>query len=196
MAKRGPKSDAGRAAVRLNALRHGIFADSPVVAGLEDEGDWQEHLQGTLDSLVPQGHLEQELAQRIALLLWRLRRVARYERQAIEIAQERIVYAIHPQPTTVEMAKILAHLGGTVEADPEETLRQEAESVARRRAWAVRERLLPGDEVIARVTRYEAHLHRQLLQTMHELEAMQARRLGAATPLARLDVVETGAPHN
>lgn len=87
MAKRGPKSVAGRAAVRLNALRHGIFADSPVVAALEDEGDWQEHLQGTLDSLDPQGHLEQELAQRVALLLWRLRRVARYERQAIEIAQ-------------------------------------------------------------------------------------------------------------
>ncbi len=36
--------------------------------------------------------------------------------------------------------------------------------------------------------RYEAHLHRQLLQTMHELEALQARRQGHATPLARLDV--------
>jgi hypothetical protein len=83
-------------------------------------------------------------------------------------------------------------MSGTVD-DPEETLRQEAESIARRRAWAARERLLPGDEVIAKVARYEAHLHRQLLQTMHELEAMQGRRQGAVTPLARLDVVETRA---
>lgn len=90
------------------------------------------------------------------------------------------------------MAQILARMTGTVD-DPEETLRQEAESVARRRAWAARERLLPGDDVIARVTRYEAHLHRQLLQTMHELEALQGRRRGAVTPLARLDVVETSA---
>ena len=82
---------------------------------------------------------------------------------------------------------------GTVD-DPEETLRQEAESVARRRAWAARERLLPSEEVIAKVTRYESHLHRQLLQTMHELEAMQGRRQGAMTPLARLDVVEASAP--
>ena len=192
MAKRGPRTDAGRAAVRLNALRHGISADSPVIAGLEHEADWQAHLQGTLDSLTPAGHLEQELAQRIALLLWRLRRVARYERQAIEVNQDRIVHQIHPGETTVEMAALLAHMAGKV-ADPEQVLREEADSVDRRRAWAVRERLLPADDVIAKVTRYESHLHRQLLQTMHELEAMRARRQGAVTPLARLDLIDTAA---
>lgn len=36
--------------------------------------------------------------------------------------------------------------------------------------------------------RFEAHLHRQLLQTLHELEARQARRQGEQAPLARLDV--------
>jgi hypothetical protein len=42
--------------------------------------------------------------------------------------------------------------------------------------------------------RYEAHLHRQYIQTLHELEALQARRRGERTPLARLDI--TGAPRS
>jgi hypothetical protein len=44
--------------------------------------------------------------------------------------------------------------------------------------------------VLERIPRYEAHLHRQLMQTMHELEALQARRRGEVTPLGRVDVVE------
>jgi hypothetical protein len=32
------------------------------------------------------------------------------------------------------------------------------------------------------------HLSRQLYKTLHELEALQVRRLGGAAPLARLDV--------
>ena len=40
--------------------------------------------------------------------------------------------------------------------------------------------------------RYESHLHRKYIQTIHELEAMQGRRQGSKTPLARLDIL--GAP--
>ena len=42
------------------------------------------------------------------------------------------------------------------------------------------------------ITRYEISLHRQVIQNLHELEAMQTRRKGGTSPLARLDV--TGAP--
>ncbi len=47
--------------------------------------------------------------------------------------------------------------------------------------------LLPANKV-EKLVRYEAHLGRQLFQTLHELEAMQARRRGERSPLARLDV--------
>jgi hypothetical protein len=40
--------------------------------------------------------------------------------------------------------------------------------------------------------RYEVSLHRQCIQMFHELEAMQTRRKGGSSPLARLDV--SGAP--
>ena len=42
--------------------------------------------------------------------------------------------------------------------------------------------------LLDKVARYEARIHRQLLQTMHELEAMQARSKGERSPLARLDL--------
>ena len=38
------------------------------------------------------------------------------------------------------------------------------------------------------VQRYEAHLHRMFLKDLHELEALQSRRRGDATPLARVEI--------
>jgi hypothetical protein len=57
---------------------------------MEREEDWEEHLRRTLDSLAPSGHLEQVLAERIALQLWRLDRVARYERETLAIGLEEV----------------------------------------------------------------------------------------------------------
>ena len=49
-------------------------------------------------------------------------------------------------------------------------------------------RMLPDDHTLAKIMRYEAHLHRQYIQTLHELEAIQLRRQGGQSPLARLDI--------
>jgi hypothetical protein len=51
-----------------------------------------------------------------------------------------------------------------------------------------RERLLPDEKTLEKVARYEAHLSRGLYKALHELEALQVRRAGGASPLARLDV--------
>ena len=54
-------------------------------------------------------------------------------------------------------------------------------------------RLLPSGEILKRVMRYEARLHRQLIQTLRELEALQARRNGQRiSSLTQLDV--SGSP--
>jgi hypothetical protein len=52
----------------------------------------------------------------------------------------------------------------------------------------VRERILPDDKTLEKISRYEAHLSRQLYHALHELEALQTRRLGGNAPLGRLDV--------
>jgi hypothetical protein len=51
-----------------------------------------------------------------------------------------------------------------------------------------RERLLPDDKTLEKVSRYEAHLSRLFHKSLHELEALQTRRSGGVAPLARLDV--------
>jgi hypothetical protein len=57
-----------------------------------------------------------------------------------------------------------------------------------------RERMLPEANTLQKLTRYEAHLSRQLLQALHELQRLQAVRGGRAVPLpAALDVVVDGA---
>jgi hypothetical protein len=65
---------------------------------------------------------------------------------------------------------------------------QAAEQVERDLQRMSRERLLPDEKTLEKVTRYEAPLSRGLYKAMHELEALQARRTGGAAPLARLDV--------
>ena len=71
--------------------------------------------------------------------------------------------------------------------------------VLRRRVTAKKdhlrqERMLPKANTLQKITRYEAHLSRQLLQALHELQRLQAARDGRAVPLpVALDVVVTGA---
>jgi hypothetical protein len=51
-----------------------------------------------------------------------------------------------------------------------------------------RERLLPRVEILEKIARYEAHFSRGLYKAIHELEALQTRRLGGSVPFARLEV--------
>ncbi len=61
----------------------------------------------------------------------------------------------------------------------EQTRKVEKQILEKRRA-----RILPSREDMAKVGRYEAHISREL----HELEALQTRRLGGKAPLGRVDV--------
>ena len=95
----GPRTEEGKAVVSRNAIRHGLTAQSAVVVPfLESEEDWEAHRLGTLESLRPEGHLETVLAERVALQLWRLGRVTRYEREhmtrEIERAEAGIVQSV------------------------------------------------------------------------------------------------------
>jgi hypothetical protein len=85
----GPKTEEGKEVVRWNAARHGIRSPAPVVPGIEKKEDWEAHAVGVLESLKPEGHLETVLAERVALLSWRLHRVTRYETESIALYQEK-----------------------------------------------------------------------------------------------------------
>ncbi len=143
--RRGPRTEEGKSHVRLNAVTHGLCAITPVIPGVEREEDWEAHRAGVVESLAPGGHLETVLAERVAFLLWRLRRVAAYE--------------------VAELVEVHKRCGNGSD-----------------RVY------LPPEKKVDKLVRYEAHVSRVLYQTLHELEALQARRRGERAPLARLDV--------
>jgi hypothetical protein len=90
LAKGGPATQEGKEVVKWNAVQHGIRSPAPVVPGVEKKQDWEEHRHGILESLQPDGHLELVLAERVALLSWRLHRVTRFETESIALYQEQI----------------------------------------------------------------------------------------------------------
>src|SRR5918994_4564092 len=271
----GPNTEVGKEVVRWNARRHGISSPAPVVPGLEKEEDWQGHKDGILENLAPVGQLEINLAERVALLSWRLHRVIRYETGAIAISQETIEDDIHerdrflsalrhkgfesthpedirfeakyykqiysalrrfptlgpdktlkgddassvvwsvlieaqkakgeeidsedldlpgvPEDEAIEElpAMKVADVRGCVEAiaahvslDPDDLLElatneasyqarhaaRKLEEVKKEISRKVRERILPDEATLQKISRYEAHLSRQLFACLHELE--------------------------
>ena len=90
VAKKGPATQEAKEVVKWNATQHGILSPAPVVPGVEKREDWEEHRGGILESLQPQGHLELVLAERAALLSWRLNRVTRYETETISLSQQKL----------------------------------------------------------------------------------------------------------
>jgi hypothetical protein len=76
----GPKTHQGKLNVSRNATKHGILSLRPVVAHFESEQSWQRHREAILESLAPEGGLEEALAERVALCSWRLNRIIAYTR--------------------------------------------------------------------------------------------------------------------
>jgi hypothetical protein len=93
---------------------------------------------------------------------------------------------------------VVSHREAVVEKAPKvRELTRKAQALRRRvKAAEDRERLrrlLPEPVTLDKVLRYEAHVSRQLLQTLHTLERLQAARAGAAVPVpAALDVTVNG----
>jgi len=71
----GPKTPEGKAAVRYNAMRHGLLSTDLLLPG-EDEATLKELSDHLRDQLQPAGELERLLVDRIISSAWRLRRLA------------------------------------------------------------------------------------------------------------------------
>jgi hypothetical protein len=74
----GPKTPEGKAAVSLNALKHGLLSQEILLRG-EDQEALRELDECLRNELQPVGELENLLVDRIIAAYWRLRRVGRIE---------------------------------------------------------------------------------------------------------------------
>jgi hypothetical protein len=84
----GPKSEAGKHASRLNALKHGLLAQEVVITRgdyKEDEQAFAQLLDELREQFKPMGVAEELEIQKIALCYWRKRRAIRYEHGAIRL---------------------------------------------------------------------------------------------------------------
>jgi hypothetical protein len=174
MGKRGPKTVVGLLNVRYNAIKHGIYAETPVLPNIESEEDWETHRQSIIDSIAPENGLIMALTERCAVLLWRLNRVIRYERESIARSQ-----SSKSVGRELEISAALA--GQPLSETPEEELIQQMDDI-------LLANLVPGAQTIEKIMRYETRLHRHLLQTLHQIHAL---RSGSVTPRPRTDIEQT-----
>lgn len=79
----GPKTPEGKEIVRLNALKHGLRADSFEVAPGENPAEFAARLAGWSRVYAPANAVESNLVRRAVVLSWRIDRATRFENSAL-----------------------------------------------------------------------------------------------------------------
>src|SRR5262245_11259002 len=81
----GPRTETGKQRSAMNALRHGLTAET-VILPLESSEDYQAFEEAVLAGFDPETAAERELVLRVASLLWRLRRAVSIETGLFQLA--------------------------------------------------------------------------------------------------------------
>ena len=201
----GPRTSEGKAAVRLNAMRHGLLSKEVLLPG-EDADALRELDERLRAELQPSGELENLLVDRVVAAYWRLRRLGRVEAgifawelygQLAERA-EREARGYESSP----LDELVASRGTKItdENKHEEALsrarelrsEQEAETATLGRTFV---RDADRANAFSKLSRYETAIERQLYKALHELERRQAARHGGNVPAPlAVDVDVSGIP--
>ena len=152
----GPRTRPGKQRSRLNATTHGVFARTPVLPLVENEDEWRRLRQDVIDWFQLSGEFQEALGERVAMLIWRLKRVNRMETEAVRHYQQDV-----PEDWRTSMQMVGAPI-------PDRKTRERVEEEYR----MLMARLLPGEDVMDKVLRYESRLHRYLLQMMYMIMVM------------------------
>jgi hypothetical protein len=85
----GPRTEEGKARSRANSWKHGLTGSRLVIGG-EEASEFDELRAALLDDHDPQSAFECELVERLAGILWRLRRVPFFEAAIIDARQAQL----------------------------------------------------------------------------------------------------------
>jgi hypothetical protein len=80
----GPKTPEGKARSARNALKHGLRAQRLILLDDEDPAEFEDFAAAITAQLEPSGALQEELAARVAMAAWRMRRVDRIEAEILD----------------------------------------------------------------------------------------------------------------
>ena len=175
----GPKTAAGKAASSANALRHGLAAARAVVLPDEDADAYERLRQGVIADLDPAGALQEALAQRIVVLLWRLDRAARLEAELfihgrLAVQRKEVVASAVRESAAAGLAAMLGEADGR---------RREARFQAKRAIDADIRAQAPSAQVLVerqesaktfdRLARHEGTLQRALNRTLEDFRGLR-----------------------
>jgi hypothetical protein len=185
----GPKTPEGKAAVRHNALRHGLLARDVVLP--DEDFDAFEDLRNRVRAdLSPVGPIEELLADRVVSIMWRLGRSERAETALFdwriwELKVSQLADKVRSHKSSVIDVSFLTHIA-------DETAHTEAtEALARAKDERDRDEVLLGravdadakeSDALGKLARYEARLERSLFRTLDELRQLQDRRRNHPSP--------------
>jgi hypothetical protein len=85
----GPRSQAGKMRSRLNSRKHGLTAKMLIIVG-ENADDFDQLRAELMAEHDPQSVLETELVERLAGILWRLRRVPSFEAAILDTRHQQV----------------------------------------------------------------------------------------------------------
>ena len=160
----GPRTIDGKERARLNAVTHGLTAQTAVLPG-EDPGELEALGKSLMRQLRPRGVVQRIIAERVVSLAWKLRRVARAEEAVaremddnavaswqrerdVNLAHDRYIFAPRDKPRRRDAATLLAA------------------------SWQS-ERHHPRDERLLRLSEYELKLDGALRAAVRELLRLQ-----------------------
>ena len=175
----GPRSQAGKARSRLNSRKHGLTAKMLIIVG-ENADDFDQLRAELMAEHDPQSVLETELVERLAGILWRLRRVPSFEAAILDTRHQQVWnqknYAL-PEPEG--------------EGESEEKKELDEEEADWERSVDLGVALMDGryGDILGRIERHETSLMNALTKTLQTLLLLQHDRANSKGDLAKLKVI-------
>jgi len=189
----GPSTEAGKVVSAKNALKHGLSSTSPLL-DWEAEPEYRQFVDDVAKDLKPVGVVEAELANRVAILFWRLRRFSTVE-AGILLREHSNVLASYADKQVNKYCQTETR-STFPELDFTETIVTMIDEDAHNEAqkWVEEEvsrmhsplpvfsnAFMQAEESdsFAKLARYETALERQLSRTLSLLRSLQAARMGS-----------------
>jgi hypothetical protein len=178
----GPKTSEGKAAVRLNALRHGLLTRD-VVLPEEDADAFEDLWNRVRANLSPVGPIEEFLVDRVINAMWRLRRLERAETALLhsrihELKAGRLEKEVNSYVYVVDFSLPTVITDKAAHSEANEALARA--KYERNRDEVLLGRAIDADakegDAFAKLARYERSLERSFHRALDELRRTQDKR--------------------
>jgi len=178
----GPKTQEGKAVVRLNALKHGLRTEDVLLLPGEDSGELGKLAKRVRADLDPVGEMERLLVERVISAIWRLRRANQIETGIL--AWE--YYGLQSDRASWEVkSHEYDRLGGLLveptildEDKHEQALQKvrDIEEIRRSEIPTLGQAFMKAQDALTRLARYETTIERSLYKALGHLEKLQGGR--------------------